>query len=302
VGFHPDLTADENLLLAGQLLGLTPDDLDARYDDIVEFAGVCHAMAEPIKHFSTGMVARLGFALASHVPCDILLVDEMLSVGDADFRDRAIERMEQLNRAGCTILLVSHDLRLVAEVCEQAVVLAQGRVVDIGPADEVVGRFGGTDLEQADPLGLHEVNPDASARLTALTVTPRVVAPGDAIDVTAVLETSGPLAGVRIDLCIAEPFTPDWVRSGDSNEVYDRSLTADSISPRPELLDGAGRWQLTASLGSRSLRAGMLDIVVVAVEELSGEIVSEARRPVRIRGRSGDRAGVDLQTEITVLS
>ena len=301
VGFHPDLTADENMFLAGQLLGLDGPELEAIYDEVVDFAGVRHAMSEPIKHFSTGMIARLGFALASHVPTDILLVDEMLSVGDAEFRDSAVERMEILNREGTTIVLVSHDLRLVAEVCAEATLLTNGRVVDAGLAHEVVGRFGGTDLEQADALGLHESGSSSSARLSEMVVEPRVVPADGDVTVTAVLETTGPLAGVRIDLCIAEPFTPGWVRSGDSNEVLDRSLTAESISTGSDLFAQAGRWVLTATVGCRALRPGTLDIVLIAVEELSGAIMSEARRQVRVRGRAGEFVGVHLSTEITTV-
>jgi len=302
VGFHPDLTADENLFLAGQLLGLHGDELDAIYDEVVDFSGVRHAMSEPIKHFSTGMVARLGFALASHVPSDILLVDEMLSVGDAEFRDRALERMEQLHAAGTTIILVSHDLRVIAEVCERAVVLADGRVVDSGPADEVVGRFGGTDLEQADPLGHHDAHLDGSAGLTTMVLDPRSVPREGTVTVTAQLETSGPVPGARVDLCIAEPFTPDWARSGDSNEVYDRSLTAESISTGEDLFASAGRWELTATIGCKTLRPGILDVVLIVVDEFSGEIISEARRPLRVRGRAGDHVGLHLDTALSVVS
>jgi ABC-2 type transport system ATP-binding protein len=302
VGFHPDLTADENLLLGGQLLGLDGDQLEAIYDDVVDFAGVRHAMAEPIKHFSTGMVARLGFALASHVPSDILLVDEMLSVGDAEFRDRALQRMEELNGKGTTIVLVSHDLRVIAEVCERAIVLADGRVIDSGPADEVVDRFGGTDLAQADPYGHHDRHAEGSTTVSTMALSPRSVHREGTVTVTARLETSTPVTGARVDLCIAEPFTPGWARSGGSNEVYDRSLAAESISTGDDLFSEAGRWDLTATIGCRSLRPGVLDVVVLVVDEFSGEIISEARRPLRVRGRAGDHVGVYVDMSVTVVA
>jgi ABC-type polysaccharide/polyol phosphate transport system ATPase subunit len=301
VGFHPDLTGDENIQLAGQLLGLDADELAERYDEIVDFSGIRHAMGEPVKHYSTGMVARLGFALATHVPSDILLVDEMLSVGDAEFRERAIERMEWINKGGTTIVLVSHDLHLVAEVCERAALLADGRLVDAGPAQEVVDRFGGTDLEQADPLGLHEGAEESSVRLSELQVAPRSVAPHEEITVTALLETTGPVGDVRIDLCLAEPFTPDWVRSGTANEVFDRSIAAEPISHGEAIFDEAGRWLLHATVRATSIRPGQVDVVVIAVHQLSGEILSEARRPLRIRGRSDDVVGVQVDTEWTVV-
>jgi ABC-type polysaccharide/polyol phosphate transport system ATPase subunit len=302
VGFHPDLTGDENLQLAGQLLGLAADELAARYDEIVDFSGIRHAMSEPVKHYSTGMVARLGFALATHVPSDVLLVDEMLSVGDAEFRERAIERMEWIHRGGTTIVLVSHDLRLVAEVCEQAALLSDGGIVDVGPAQEVVDRLGGTDLEQADPLGLHDGRDEAPIRVSELEVTPRSVTANGTLAVTALLEVAGVPGDARIDLCLAEPFPPGWIRSGTANEVYDRAVSAESISRDEPIFDGEGRWRLTASLGTDSLRPGPLDVVLLAVDELSGEILSEARRPVRIRGRSDDVVGVQLETAWSVVT
>jgi ABC-type polysaccharide/polyol phosphate transport system ATPase subunit len=137
-GMHPELTGRENVRLYGRILGLSRQDIDRRFNEIVEFAGIGAAIDQPVKQFSSGMQLRLGFAVASHLEPDVLLVDEAIAVGDAGFQYRCIERMGELVREGRTLVLVSHYMSAVETLCDRAILLRAGRVAHDGPAREVV--------------------------------------------------------------------------------------------------------------------------------------------------------------------
>ena len=140
-GFHPELTGRENVLLHGSILGLSRRALRPQVGAIAAYAGLEGAMDTPVKFFSTGMYARLGFAVAVHAAPRVLLVDEVLSVGDLTFRRRCYESIRALQRDGAGILFVSHDLPAVAELCARALHLEAGRVAAEGPASEVVAGY-----------------------------------------------------------------------------------------------------------------------------------------------------------------
>jgi len=140
-GFHPEITARENVEINGMLLGLSRKEIAARLDAIVAFAGIERFLDEPVKTFSSGMTVRLGFAVAAHADPEILLVDEVLSVGDEQFTHRCLERIADFQREGRTIVVVSHDLELVIATARRALRLSGGRLVADAPAAEVVGRY-----------------------------------------------------------------------------------------------------------------------------------------------------------------
>lgn len=140
-GFHPELTGRENVMLHGSILGLPRALLRAQMDDVARFAGVEPAMDVPVKQFSTGMYARLGFAVAVHAAPKVLLVDEVLSVGDEAFRERCYARVADLQAGGCAVLFVSHDLPVVERLCGEALWLDGGRVARRGDAREVVAHY-----------------------------------------------------------------------------------------------------------------------------------------------------------------
>lgn len=148
-GFHSELTGRENVFLYGALLGYTRQQMEASFASILEFSGLEEFIDAPLRTYSTGMVARLGFAVATARFADIFLVDEVLSVGDAAFQRKCIERIEGYREQGATILFVSHSIDTVKEVCQQALWLDKGRVVKAGPAGEVgaayMERLGGGD-------------------------------------------------------------------------------------------------------------------------------------------------------------
>jgi ABC-2 type transport system ATP-binding protein/lipopolysaccharide transport system ATP-binding protein len=140
-GFDFELTARENIFLNGAILGYSRADVASRFDRIVEFAGLREFIDMPLRNFSSGMVARLGFAVATDVPADILIVDEILGVGDADFQTRSRERMDRLRQEGEVVLLCSHALKTIVDSCQRAAWLDHGRLMAIGPAAEVVYRY-----------------------------------------------------------------------------------------------------------------------------------------------------------------
>ncbi len=147
-GFHPELTGRENIFLNGAVLGLSHARISSKFDEIVAFSGIEKYLDEPVKHYSSGMYMRLAFSVAAHIEPEILLIDEVLAVGDADFQKKSIERMELVGRHGQTVLLVSHNIQTVLRLCRRVLCLDQGRVVALGPAEEVAERYlaiGGSD-------------------------------------------------------------------------------------------------------------------------------------------------------------
>ncbi len=137
-GFHPDLTGRENIFLNGTILGLTYKDIQRRYDEIVDFSEIEEFIDTPVKRYSSGMTVRLGFAVASCIEPDILLVDEVLAVGDASFRQKCIERIKTLLNNGTSLIFVSHDMGLVRSVCERAIYIDHGLVQNTGTSGEII--------------------------------------------------------------------------------------------------------------------------------------------------------------------
>lgn len=140
-GFHPDLTGEENVHLNASILGISMRQSRDRFDDIVTFAELWDFIDTPVKRYSSGMYARLGFAVAVHCDPDILLVDEVLSVGDAAFQEKCFAKMRDFQERGVTIVLVSHGLNVVKEFCHRALLLDRGHLVAEGPPDAVVQRY-----------------------------------------------------------------------------------------------------------------------------------------------------------------
>lgn len=140
-GFHPDLTGRENIFLNGTILGLNKREISKRFDQIVEFSELEPFIDTPVKRYSSGMTVRLGFAVASCVEPDILLVDEVLAVGDASFRQKCIGRINALLKNGTSLIFVSHDMGLVRGVCEQAIYIEHGQIQQTGSTGEVLDTY-----------------------------------------------------------------------------------------------------------------------------------------------------------------
>ena len=140
-GFHPDLTGRENVFLNGAILGFGRREIQKKFDEIVSFSGIGDFIDQPVKVYSSGMYIRLGFSVAVHVNPDVLLIDEILAVGDSHFQKKCFQKIFDFRRRGKTILLVSHDLTSLERICDKAVLLEKGQVVECGRPEEVIPRY-----------------------------------------------------------------------------------------------------------------------------------------------------------------
>ncbi len=140
-GFHGELTGRENVLMNGLLMGFTKREMQAREQSIIEFAGIGDFIDSPVKQYSSGMYTRLGFAVATEVNPDILVVDEILAVGDAQFQQKCFERLENFRRTGKTILFVTHSLNQIVEHCDRALYLEKGQIVADGDPGQIVNLY-----------------------------------------------------------------------------------------------------------------------------------------------------------------
>jgi ABC-type polysaccharide/polyol phosphate transport system ATPase subunit len=166
-GFHGELTGIENTYLNGAILGMSRREVRARLDEIVAFAGLERFMDTPVKRYSSGMYLRLGFAIAAHMAAEILLVDEVLAVGDADFQRRCLGKMDEVERSGRTVVFVSHNMDAIARLCATTVWLDGGRVRRIGPSDEVIGEYLRTTVGTSTAVTI-EPDPDVPAQVVGV--------------------------------------------------------------------------------------------------------------------------------------
>ncbi len=207
-GFHPELTGRENVYLNGAILGMRRHEITKQLDDIVEFSGCAKYIDTPVKRYSSGMMVRLGFAVAAHLQCEILVVDEVLAVGDAEFQKRCINRMRDIAGQGRTVIFVSHSLATITSLCKTAVLLDQGSKVFCGTAQEVVSeylkvvdaRHSGELSARTDREGNGRVRIDAIQKLSPRGTALSVVQCGASFVLRVFLTASEP--GLRIALAI----------------------------------------------------------------------------------------------------
>ncbi len=172
-GFHPELTGAENIYLNGVILGMRRREIDRKFDEIVAFAGVAKFIDTPVKHYSSGMYLRLAFSVAAHLEPEIMLVDEVLAVGDSTFQRKCLDKMEEVGKQGRTVLFVSHNMPAIARLCERTILLDEGGVVADGPSHQVVSAYLSSDIgtsaarEWIDP---QKAPGNAVARLRAVRV------------------------------------------------------------------------------------------------------------------------------------
>jgi lipopolysaccharide transport system ATP-binding protein len=200
-GFHPELTGRENVFLNGSVLGMKRREIARKFDEIVDFAGVHAFIDTPVKRYSSGMSVRLAFAVAAHLEPEILLVDEVLAVGDAEFQRRCLGRMEELSNSGRTVLFVSHQMQAVSQLCDHAIELEHGEIGNEGPAGEVVAQYlqrvGGSGSEISWP-DLASAPGGKVARLRSARIVNEAAATTDAVDVRFPM-------GVEIAFSVLQP-------------------------------------------------------------------------------------------------
>ena len=149
-GFHFELSGRENVFLNGAMLGMTRAEIERKFDEIVEFSQIGRFLDTPVKHYSSGMYMRLAFSVAAHLESEILLVDEVLAVGDQDFQKKCMHKIREVTESGRTVLFVSHSMGSIETLCDRAVLLSGGRVLAIGPTADVINQYVPKDQSQED--------------------------------------------------------------------------------------------------------------------------------------------------------
>jgi lipopolysaccharide transport system ATP-binding protein len=152
-GFHPELTGRENIYLNGAILGMSKTEINSRFDQIVAFSGCAKYIETPVKRYSSGMRVRLAFAVAAHLEPDILIVDEVLAVGDAEFQEKCLGKMQEVSRiSGRTVLFVSHNLAAVRKLCPRSILMENGKITEIGPTPEIIDFYMQKDSDSSRSL------------------------------------------------------------------------------------------------------------------------------------------------------
>jgi len=257
-GFHPELTGRENVFLNGSILGMKRREIQRKLDEIVDFSGISKFIDTPVKRYSSGMYVRLAFSVAAHLEPEILLVDEVLAVGDAEFQQRCLGRMEDLSGTGRTVLFVSHNMHAINQLCDRAILLEGGEIVEEGEPSEVVTRY----LQSTHGTGSHRTWTDAdSAPGDDVVVLQAVRVVGEEGETVETADVRRPI-GIEIAFRVLRDGPPVFPkiklrdRQGDiAFNTLDTSLRWDDPSP-------PGDYVATAWLPGNTLNEGLASIDV----------------------------------------
>ncbi len=299
-GFHPELTGRENIYLNGAILGMRRGEIRHKFDAIVDFAEIDRFIDTPVKRYSSGMYVRLAFAVAAHLEPEILLVDEVLAVGDAAFQSKCLGKMGDAARGGRTILFVSHNIKAVRSLCHRAVLLDNGRLVDDADADTVTQRY----LQAARPLvpldqlrrQIAALPSDESFRLIDVQLTQGgnsagvacdTVGNGSPLHVTLTYDVLRPTTGLRVYLDVCDEYNDLLIRSFHDERaaaiptmqpgryISTATIPAHLLAPRPyALVVQAGIYNVRSCLG-----AGLW--LPLRVEQTSNTNLAYASDPIR---------------------
>ncbi len=286
-GFHGELTGLENTFLNGAILGMTRHEVRSRLDEIIEFSGLERFMDTPVKRYSSGMYLRLGFAIAAHMEAEILLVDEVLAVGDADFQRRCLGKMNEVEQNGRTVLFVSHNLDAMARLCPTTMWLEKGRVRSIGPTEGVIDAY----MRSAGSTStgvLLDADPTRSAQVVGVSLVDdggtvqSILSTRDAAWLTVEVVANHPVPGLDISFQVA-------TRSGTG--ILDELLSdlgPSSISSAGRYIVGCrlppvltpGEYVISVWMGTAYEQLEQLDDVVGFTVE--GDDLGRARRLIKL--------------------
>ena len=188
-GFHPELTGRENIFLNGAILGMRRASINRQLDAIVDFSGCERYLDTPVKRYSSGMAVRLGFAVAAHLDCEILIVDEVLAVGDLEFQTKCLGRMRDVSQNGRTILFVSHNLNSIAQLCTKAILLENGEISAVGAVSDVVDRYCAP-LQQSNVLEWCEHTVGSASEGSPITLSRLMIIPTNEVKFTNGMDIS----------------------------------------------------------------------------------------------------------------
>jgi ABC-type polysaccharide/polyol phosphate transport system ATPase subunit len=296
-GFHPELTGRENVYLNGAILGLTKKEVAARFDDIVEFAGLPDFIDTPVKNYSSGMFVRLGFAVAAHVDPEVLLIDEVLSVGDESFQRRCAEKIDEFRRDGRTIVFVSHGLGQVAQLCQDAAWIDKGELKMMGPSAEVISAYQG-ESHQAERVEGEQGSRWGSGEAQIVGVQ---ILDADGVD-TAVL-TTHERATIKVDMTAHTPLQDTVVKvridSLGGDVVWETSTRRNGRTIG--LIDGPA--SVTIAIPSLPLLEGVYDLTVALTDHTEVHPYDFWERRIRFEVRqykSYDTGLVSIPAEWTI--
>jgi len=258
-GFHPELTGRDNVYLNGTILGMRKKEVDRKFDEIVEFSGVEKFLDTPVKRYSSGMRVRLAFAVAAHLEPDILIIDEVLAVGDAEFQKKCLNKMQDVGKDGRTVLFVSHSMPAITRMCERVIMIDNAQIKLDGPAHEVVGAYlkrGRSSPSQREWLDTSTAPVGEVVRLRAVRVRTEEGTTTDVIDIrcpvaieieydvlkpgSTILPTFALWNEAEVNVCVAVDVDPEWRKR-----------------PRP-----TGRYISTGWIPGNLLSEGMLSVNV----------------------------------------
>ena len=266
-GFHPELTGRDNIYLNGAILGMRRDEIRRKFDDIVEFSGVSAFIDTPVNRYSSGMYVRLAFAVAAHLEPEILVVDEVLAVGDAAFQKQCLGKMQEVSRTGRTILFVSHNMQAVTRLCPRALLLSDGHVIEDGPSEAVVARYLSSELGTQALREWAPTDPAAPGnewvRLRTIRVVDEQGATAESIDVRR-------RVGIEIAFEVRrreEPFVPGIVLVNEQGAPVFSAMDTD---PRWREPCDPGRYTSTAWIPGNLLNEGTMVVSVALGTYTSG--------------------------------
>jgi lipopolysaccharide transport system ATP-binding protein len=257
-GFHPELTGKENVFLNGAMLGMTRREVRTRLPQIVEFSGVEKFIDTPVKRYSSGMYVRLAFAVAAHLEPEVLLIDEVLAVGDHEFQQRCMGRIEEIGQSGRTVVFVSHDMAAVSRLCQRTYCLDGGRVVLEGPSEEIVAKY----LQMMSGAGAEavwsEIESAPGSDLVKLRSARVVDASGEAVDGIDVRRPVGIEIAFTV-LRAGKPFFPKIKLTDERGAVAFNAL---DTHPRWHEPAEPGDYVATAWIPGNFLNEGQMSVDV----------------------------------------
>lgn len=305
-GFHPDLTGRENIFLNGAILGMKRAAIHRRFDQIVDFAGIGKFLDTPVKRYSSGMYARLGFAIAAHVDPEVLLVDEVLAVGDYAFQQKCMARMAELRRQGASLILVSHNLDSIRQVCDCGMVMYRGSVAFQGGAAEAVVAYSNTVRQAARQAQLQAPSEDGlNSRVMTFEA--------EIVQVTLLDQDEQPVSlvasGQRTTACVEAIFHKDvqapvfslTVRTPDGRMVYDTTTRWQGIAT-PDFRAGESahvRFELDMTLLDGEYELGV-DIASTTFSHYYDRL--ECAMTFAVVGRESAQGVADLNARIRILA
>ena len=271
-GFHPELTGRENIFLNGAILGMTRQEIRKNFDSIVSFAEVERFLDTPVKRYSSGMYVRLAFAVAAHLEPDILVIDEVLAVGDAEFQKKSLGKMHDVSRGGRTVLFVSHNMAAVQALCSRAIWLDGGRVAAHGATAPVLAKY----LQGARPIDDGATRPrllGESIEVRRIRATPNPVASGGAVDLEVTLAATAPVKLGEVAVLLY-------------SSLETRVAVIDLRSANlPARLDADRPWTARASIASLNLVEGEYRVgLFVSSSDFVGDELDLLELSVHARG------------------